>query len=71
LIDQASAYDATRGDQIAMKVVHGPIGLDLGDRSAAGIAVAVAAEILARLNRRDAKPLHDAGELTTSHSLED
>jgi xanthine/CO dehydrogenase XdhC/CoxF family maturation factor len=63
LIDQASAYDATRGDQIAMKV-HGPIGLDLGDRSAAGIAVAVAAEILARLNHRDAKPLHDAGEMS-------
>jgi len=63
LIDQASAYDATRGDQVAMKV-HGPIGLDLGDRSAAGIAVAVAAEILARLNHRDARPLHDAGEVT-------
>jgi xanthine dehydrogenase accessory factor len=62
LIDQASACDATRGDQIAMKV-HGPIGLDLGDRSAAGIAVAVAAEILARLNHRDAKPLHDATEV--------
>jgi xanthine/CO dehydrogenase XdhC/CoxF family maturation factor len=62
LIDQASAYDATRGDQVAMKV-HGPIGLDLGDRSAAGIAVAVAAEILARLNHRNAEPLHDAGEV--------
>jgi xanthine/CO dehydrogenase XdhC/CoxF family maturation factor len=61
LIDQASAYDATRRDQIAMKV-HGPIGLNLGDRSAAGIAVAVAAEILARLNHRDARPLHDAGD---------
>jgi xanthine/CO dehydrogenase XdhC/CoxF family maturation factor len=32
--------------------LHGPIGLDLGDRSAAGIAVAVAAEILAHLNDR-------------------
>jgi xanthine/CO dehydrogenase XdhC/CoxF family maturation factor len=63
LIDQASAYDATHGDQIAMKV-HGPIGLDLGDRSAAGIALAVAAEILARLNHRDAKPLHHAGEVS-------
>src|SRR5258706_9041448 len=62
LIDHASAYDATRGDQVAMKV-HGPIGLDLGDRSAAGIAVAVAAEILARLNHRDARPLHDSGEV--------
>jgi xanthine/CO dehydrogenase XdhC/CoxF family maturation factor len=45
-------------------MVHGPIGLDLGDRSAAGIAVAVAAEILARLNHRDAKPLHGTGEAT-------
>jgi xanthine dehydrogenase accessory factor len=49
LIDQASAYDPTHGAQIAMKV-HGPVGLDLGDRSAAGIAVAVAAEILARFH---------------------
>jgi xanthine/CO dehydrogenase XdhC/CoxF family maturation factor len=63
LIDEASAYDATNGDQIATSV-HGPIGLDLGDRSAAGIAVAVAAEILARLNHRDARPLHDAGEMS-------
>jgi xanthine/CO dehydrogenase XdhC/CoxF family maturation factor len=62
LIDQATAYDATHGDQIAIKV-HGPIGLDLGDRSAAGIAVAVAAEILARLNHRDAQPLHAAGKV--------
>jgi len=63
LIDQASTYATTRGDQIAT-MVHGPIGLDLGDRSAAGIAVAVAAEILARLNHRDAKPLHDGGEVS-------
>lgn len=39
--------------------LRGPIGLDLGDRSAAGIAVAVAAEILAQLNCRQARPLHD------------
>jgi xanthine/CO dehydrogenase XdhC/CoxF family maturation factor len=57
LIDQASAYDATCGNPGVVNA-HGPIGLDLGDRSAAGIAVAVAAEILARLNHRDAKPLH-------------
>ena len=62
LIDQASAYDMAGGNQIAMKV-HGPIGLDLGERSAAGIAVAVAAEILARLNHRDARPLHVAGDV--------
>jgi xanthine dehydrogenase accessory factor len=62
LIDQASVYNATCGNQSAVNV-QGPIGLDLGDRSAAGIAVAVAAEILARLNHRDAKPLHDATEV--------
>jgi xanthine dehydrogenase accessory factor len=38
--------------------LRGPIGLDLGDRSPQGIAVAVAAEILAQLNRRHARPLH-------------
>lgn len=62
LIDQATAYDATCGNPSVVNV-RGPIGLDLGDRSAAGIAVAVAAEILARLNHRDAKPLHDATEV--------
>jgi len=50
LVEQASA---------AAHTLRGPIGLDLGDRSPAGIAVAVAAEILARLNCRHARPLHD------------
>jgi xanthine/CO dehydrogenase XdhC/CoxF family maturation factor len=45
--------------------VRGPIGLDLGDRSAAGIAVAVAAEIIAQLNVRDAQPLHTQVDPTT------
>ena len=36
---------------------RGPIGLDLGDRSAGGIAVSVVAEILAVLNARDAATL--------------
>jgi xanthine/CO dehydrogenase XdhC/CoxF family maturation factor len=40
--------------------VHGPIGLNLGDRSATGIAVSIVAEILARLNGRDARPLSNA-----------
>jgi xanthine/CO dehydrogenase XdhC/CoxF family maturation factor len=39
--------------------VKGPIGLDLGDRSAAGIAVAVTAEILAHLNARTGRNLHN------------
>lgn len=37
--------------------LRGPIGLNLGDRSPAGIAVSVTAEILAELNQRDAAPL--------------
>jgi xanthine/CO dehydrogenase XdhC/CoxF family maturation factor len=36
--------------------LRGPIGLNLGDRSPAGIAVSVVAEILAELNQRDAAP---------------
>jgi xanthine/CO dehydrogenase XdhC/CoxF family maturation factor len=40
--------------------VRGPIGLNLGDRSAAGIAVSVASEILAELNRCDATPLSES-----------
>ena len=63
LLEQASSL-AVEPDVHAPVKLHGPIGLDLGDRSAAGIAVAVAAEILARLNHRDAKPLHDAGEVS-------
>jgi xanthine dehydrogenase accessory factor len=42
--------------------VHGPIGLDLGDRSPAGIAVAVTAEILAHLNDRQAVRLSGMAE---------
>jgi xanthine/CO dehydrogenase XdhC/CoxF family maturation factor len=40
--------------------LRGPIGLNLGDRSAAGIAVSITAEILAELNQRDAAPLSSA-----------
>ncbi|HYE18441.1 MAG TPA: XdhC family protein [Tepidisphaeraceae bacterium] len=40
--------------------LRGPIGLDLGDRSAAGIAVSVVAEILAHLHERQARPMSDA-----------
>lgn len=39
--------------------LHGPIGLDLGDRSAAGIAVAVTAELLAHLNDRTPRPMSE------------
>jgi xanthine dehydrogenase accessory factor len=56
LIEEATTQGMQPEDVVAMNL-RGPIGLDLGDRSAAGIAVAVAAEILAWLNHRDARPL--------------
>jgi xanthine/CO dehydrogenase XdhC/CoxF family maturation factor len=59
LLEQASEV-AARADGVQQIRLHGPIGLDLGDRSAAGIAVAVTAEILAELNGRDAQPLDTA-----------
>jgi xanthine dehydrogenase accessory factor len=37
--------------------VRGPIGLDLGERSAEGIAVSIVSEILAEMNGRTAAPL--------------
>ncbi|HWW10759.1 MAG TPA: XdhC family protein, partial [Candidatus Acidoferrales bacterium] len=57
LIEEVAALGVRLTDDVRLKL-RGPIGLDLGDRSAAGIAVAVAAEILAHLNVRDAQPLH-------------
>jgi xanthine dehydrogenase accessory factor len=57
LLEEVAAVGARLTDDVRLKV-RGPIGLDLGDRSATGIAVAVAAEILAQLNARDARPLH-------------
>ena len=57
LLEELAAYDGRPQDDAAVRL-RGPVGLDLGDRSAAGIAVAVAAEILAEFNARDAHPLH-------------
>ncbi|HVQ13078.1 MAG TPA: XdhC family protein [Vicinamibacterales bacterium] len=57
LLEEVTARGVYLNDELAARV-RGPIGLDLGDRSAAGIAVAVVAEILAQLNGRDARPLH-------------
>jgi xanthine/CO dehydrogenase XdhC/CoxF family maturation factor len=37
--------------------LRGPIGLDLGERSATGIAVSIVAEILAEMNGRSGLPL--------------
>ena len=41
---------------------RGPIGLNLGDRSPAGIAVSITSEVLATLNARDAAPLSQPSE---------
>jgi xanthine dehydrogenase accessory factor len=54
LLERASMLAITPDDRIA-RILRGPIGLDLGERSAAGIAVAVIAEILSHLNRRTAR----------------
>jgi len=67
LFDEVAALGVRLSDDVRMKV-SGPIGLDLGDRSAPGIAVAVAAEILAHLNGRDARPLHRQMDPTTAAS---
>jgi xanthine/CO dehydrogenase XdhC/CoxF family maturation factor len=55
LLEEVDALRGRLNDDLRLKV-RGPVGLDLGDRSAAGIAVAVAAEVLAHLNARDAQP---------------
>ena len=59
LLEEVAARGVRLMDDVAAKL-RGPIGLDLGDRSAVGIAVSVAAEILAALNARDAQPLQVA-----------
>lgn len=54
--------------------LRGPIGLDLGDRSAAGIAVSVVSEILAHLHDRQARPMTEVAPplhtpaITTTHA---
>ena len=57
LLEEAASMRPGRAPGATMNV-HGPIGLDLGERSPAGIAVAVTAEILAHMNGRDAQPCH-------------
>jgi xanthine dehydrogenase accessory factor len=49
--------------------IRGPIGLDLGERSAMGIAVSIVGEIVAQLNGRTAQPLSaSAIESNADHS---
>jgi xanthine/CO dehydrogenase XdhC/CoxF family maturation factor len=52
VLDGANVTSGPLADKL-----RGPIGLNLGDRSPAGIAVSVTAEILAALNQRDAASL--------------
>ncbi len=59
LADQASQLSIAPAPH-GGATLRGPIGLDLGDRSAAGIAVSVAAEILAHLNGRSGRSLDAA-----------
>jgi len=67
LLEERAAHNECVKDDAVVKL-RGPIGLDLGDRSAAGIAVAVAAEILAQFNARDARPLHTDRESSPAPS---
>jgi xanthine dehydrogenase accessory factor len=67
LLEDVAARGVRLNDDVRLKL-RGPIGLDLGDRSAAGIAVAVAAEILAQLNVRGAQPLYTHAEPATVES---
>jgi xanthine/CO dehydrogenase XdhC/CoxF family maturation factor len=57
-VDDGEGLDKTFAAEL-----RGPIGLDLGDRSAAGIAVSVMAEILAVVNGRTATPLSNPARL--------
>jgi xanthine dehydrogenase accessory factor len=56
LLEEAALEGALNPEFVSR--VRGPIGLDLGDRSPTGIAVAVTGEILSSLNARTARPLH-------------
>jgi xanthine dehydrogenase accessory factor len=57
LLEEASAFGMAPTDPVA-RMLRGPVGLDLGERSPVGIAVAVTAEILAHLNRRPTLAVH-------------
>src|SRR4029077_12267187 len=61
LLEEVTALGLQLTDDVRLRL-RGPIGLDLGERSPAGIAVAVVAEILAHFNARNAQPLHAEAE---------
>jgi xanthine dehydrogenase accessory factor len=46
-------------DAAVIDRIHRPIGLDLGGRRAAEVALSIAAEILASHRGRDGRPLRD------------
>ena len=56
--------DAEQSDWIRQRL-RGPIGLDLGDRSPAGIAVSIVSEILSELNGRNPEPLSVRASIDT------
>jgi xanthine dehydrogenase accessory factor len=60
LLDEVSAQGTVLPPSCQERL-RGPFGLDLGDRSPNGIAVAIAAEILSSINGRSAQPLSDCG----------
>ena len=69
LLEEASSLGGVARHEQAPLRVRGPIGLDLGDRSPAGIAVAVVAEILAQLNWRTPQPLGTATDVLVSSDV--
>ena len=60
---------ANVADGALARTLRGPIGLNLGDRSPAGIAVSVVAEILAELNQRDAASLSRGPGFSSPHPV--
>jgi xanthine/CO dehydrogenase XdhC/CoxF family maturation factor len=64
---EGAAKVASISDEFVEKF-RGPIGLNLGDRTATGIAVAIIAEILAELNGRDAASLSQADDRQAGQS---
>jgi len=67
LLEEVAALGVRLTDDVPLRL-RGPIGLDLGERSPAGIAVAVVAEILAHFNARNAQPLHAKAETAAVES---
>jgi xanthine dehydrogenase accessory factor len=63
LLDGVAQTNGSANLPIALR---GPIGLNLGDRSPAGIAVSIMSEILAVMHGRDPLPLSQPEKLDTN-----